>query len=137
MKHVWSFFSIISASVLGKIRQRWWITLMSKLTQKKKVHSYCATLVYSRPSSGRKEKNTQRKKNYISRSVMYQAVGYIRARSSFKTSWGTAKKVSEQYLQPYGWGNAFCCSWHWALWKYLILYRYNLLGNHVQDVYGA
>lgn len=43
---------------------------------------------------------------------MYQAEGYITARSSFKTSWGPAKKVSEQYLQPYGCGNAFCTGWH-------------------------
>lgn len=47
-----------------------------------------------------------RGKYFISRSVMYRAAGYITARSSFKTSWVPAKKVSEQYLQPYGWGNA-------------------------------
>lgn len=33
-----------------------------------------------------------RRKNYISRVVMYGAVGYITARSSFKTSWGPAKE---------------------------------------------
>lgn len=42
------------------------------------------------------------KKTILAGQVMYRAVGYITARSRFKTSWGPAKKVSEQYLQPNG-----------------------------------
>lgn len=62
-------------------------------------------LVYPKPGS-------QEVKTLLAGQAMYRAMGYTTARGRFKTSWDPAKKVSEQYLQPNGCGNAFCSGWY-------------------------
>lgn len=97
------------ATVFLGICQGWWISLkVNRLV--KKLPRCWGTLLYSSHGSG------EQKKDCISRSVMYRVVGYITARSCFKTSWVPARKVSEQYLQPYGLENAFSLRWQQNLW---------------------